>query len=204
MLGDTAATGKRGLSVADAASWKVGRIYDVQVVRANWCRIRADWPVLGPRHEDADHLDFPYQHWHLDGRFVSAALWRKVKTEGFVRSPMLSSPLDAWIATLMLPVMHEPPQPSDSWGPSEPLGTQQLRMIRHSPPDMWSHLSSTNFKLSGLARLTKAYRDAKLVNGTICPHRGADLRGMKPDADGCVRCPLHSLRWNLKTGRLAS
>ena len=74
-------------------------------------------------------------------------------------------------------------------------------MIRHSPPDIWESLSG--FKLRGFARLSAAYRDARLVNGTICPHRGADLRGMKPDADGCVRCPLHSLRWNLKTGRLA-
>ena len=94
----------------------------MQVVRAQWCHTRADWPVLGPRHEDADHLNFPYQHWHIDGRFVSAALWRKVKTEGFVRSPLASSQLDAWIATMMLPVMQEPIHPSAAWGPAEPLG----------------------------------------------------------------------------------
>ena len=185
-------------------SWKVGRLYDVQVVRANWCHTRADWPVLGPRHEDADHLNFPYYHWHIDGRFVSADLWRKVKTEGFIRSPLASSQLDAWIATMMLPVMQEPIHPSAAWGPAETLGTQQLRLIRHSPPDIWSHPRMANFKLLGFARLKKAYRNARLVNGTICPHRGADLRGINPDADGCVRCPLHALRWNLETGRLAS
>ena len=120
--------------MAEGDNWKVGRICDVQVVRANWCHTRADWPVLGPRHEDADHLNFPYLHWHIDGRFVSAALWRKVKTEGFIRNPLASSQLDAWIATMMLPVMQEPIHPSPGPGdPAETLGTQQLRMIRHSP-----------------------------------------------------------------------
>ena len=71
-------------------------------------------------------------------------------------------------------------------------------MIRHSPTDIWSHPRIANFKLLGFARLSKAYRNARLVNGTICPHRGADLRGIKPDADGCVRCPLHALRWNIE------
>ena len=78
------------LSVALMRPGRWAVIYDVQVVRANWCHTRADWPVLGPRHEDADHLNFPFQHWHLDGRFVSADLWRKVKTEGFIRSPLAS------------------------------------------------------------------------------------------------------------------
>ena len=79
-------------------------------------------------------------------------------------------------------------------------------MIRHFPPrhmETFPHLGPLQAP-KGFARLSKAYRDARLVNGTICPHRGADLRGIKPDADGCVRCPLHSLRWNMKTGRLAS
>ena len=78
---------------------------------------------------------------------------------------------------MMLPVMQEPIHPSATWSPAEPLGTKQLRMIRHAPLDVWSHPHLGKFKLQGFARLTKAYRDARLVNGTICPHRGADLRG---------------------------
>lgn len=28
---------------------------------------------------------------------------------------------------------------------------------------------------------------------TYCPHMGADLTGMTPDAGGCVQCPMHQL-----------
>ena len=28
----------------------------------------------------------------------------------------------------------------------------------------------------------------------ICPHRGADLTGLTPSADGTVTCPQHGLR----------
>jgi nitrite reductase/ring-hydroxylating ferredoxin subunit len=36
----------------------------------------------------------------------------------------------------------------------------------------------------------------------VCPHRGGPLAG-DPDADGCVTCPWHGYRFDLRTGRSA-
>ena len=54
-----------------------------------------------------------------------------------------------------------------------------------------------------LDELRQAYRNRRLDQEMTCPHRGAPLAGLQPDADGNVTCPLHRLRWNLKTGRMA-
>jgi len=51
-------------------------------------------------------------------------------------------------------------------------------------------------------KLPDAYQDHVLGADMICPHKGASLKGLPVD-DGCVVCPLHGLRWNLQTRRLA-
>lgn len=35
-----------------------------------------------------------------------------------------------------------------------------------------------------------------------CPHRGMDLTGIKPDINGVITCPLHSLKFDAKTKQL--
>lgn len=36
----------------------------------------------------------------------------------------------------------------------------------------------------------------------VCPHRGADLAGVPPDATGTIRCPVHGLRFCGRSGRM--
>ena len=48
------------------------------------------------------------------------------------------------------------------------------------------------------AALRDAYCGQRL-RGTVCPHRGADLRGFAPGADGMVTCPLHGLRFHVES-----
>ena len=38
---------------------------------------------------------------------------------------------------------------------------------------------------------------------TVCPHLGGPLEEAMPDADGCVVCPWHGYRFDLRTGRSA-
>ena len=64
-------------------------------------------------------------------------------------------------------------------------------------PDEWARSRSWR------AALVAAYRDVELGSAGICQHQGADLATFQPDADSCVTCPLHGLRWNMTTGRLA-
>ena len=61
-----------------------------------------------------------------------------------------------------------------------------------------------NFKNipSWFADLEDHYSDKQLKENRICPHRGADLSTFTPDADGCITCPLHGLKWHVETGKL--
>lgn len=34
----------------------------------------------------------------------------------------------------------------------------------------------------------------------VCPHQQASLKGMRPDSDGCITCPLHRYSFSLDTG----
>jgi nitrite reductase/ring-hydroxylating ferredoxin subunit len=38
---------------------------------------------------------------------------------------------------------------------------------------------------------------------TVCPHLGGPLEEAVPDADGCIVCPWHGYRFDLRTGRRA-
>jgi nitrite reductase/ring-hydroxylating ferredoxin subunit len=38
---------------------------------------------------------------------------------------------------------------------------------------------------------------------TLCPHLGGPLEDSKPDADGCIVCPWHGYRFDLRTGKSA-
>ena len=56
-------------------------------------------------------------------------------------------------------------------------------------------------------RLPNAMREvelngARIRHATVCPHRGGPLHDA-PVEDGCVRCPWHGYRFDLRTGRNA-
>jgi nitrite reductase/ring-hydroxylating ferredoxin subunit len=41
-----------------------------------------------------------------------------------------------------------------------------------------------------------------LQHATVCPHLGG-RRIIKPNSDGCITCPWHGYRFDLRTGRCA-
>jgi nitrite reductase/ring-hydroxylating ferredoxin subunit len=41
------------------------------------------------------------------------------------------------------------------------------------------------------------------AHATVCPHLGGPLEEALPDADGCIVCPWHGYRFDLRTGRSA-
>ena len=142
-------------------------------------------PTLGPMHEDAQHLNFPYDHYHIDWRFIGdeeMVLARK-KTES-PHGTVLTSTGNYMIEGK--PVMKR-------------------RKMRRLMPD---HLRIKDVKFLSFDRsqnnwqnLEKAHSCARLKPGNICPHRGIDLTPfIKPD--GTVICPGHGLKWDTKTGEL--
>ena len=174
-----------GVTVAGAMQRPVvGRFYEVPCIRVWTCADAKDgygWvPVIGPLHADAEHLNFPYQHYHIDWRFVTAVAFKRS-----LNRP--SKQVHGQVVT-------------NTHGQHKidgPLVMRRKRCARempefqarpHSAP--WGQLERAQAKACN-----------KLKPGNICPHRGIDLTSFRRP-DGTAVCPGHGLHWNLVTGEL--
>lgn len=175
---------------------QIGKFYDVPTVQCKFFGRDDIWPIIGPMHEDKEYIGFEYLHYHLDYRFFTQDQWQFIqrwtsnKIEkygiGILLSEVIgetsigyqSNPLDLKRYTLPKPIMRR-------------------RKYQREMP-VFSHLS----EIKWLQDLEDAYADKALLPSLICPHRGASLQGLPIDENGCVTCPLHQLRWNVKTGKL--
>jgi len=172
--------------------YTIGEFYTISTVKA-WFHDRLDvWPVLGPKHEDIEHIGFAPQHYHLDYRFFNDRqykfiLRRTVRLRGY------DIPLEAAVlfAELIVEIYRNDPLPKP---------VLRRRKCRRAMPS--SEGAFALHRIGWLSKLYDAYADKILLPGRICPHRGAPLTGLDIDVEGCVTCPLHLLRWNIKTGKL--
>ena len=60
--------------------YEVGKLYRVPCLRAtkdNSYGSRGWVPIIGPEHADAEFLNFPYMHWHIDWRFAADSVFKK-------------------------------------------------------------------------------------------------------------------------------
>lgn len=156
--------------------YMIGQYYTVPTVCGLMWTIEADWPVIGPLHEDAKLFDFPLLHYHVDWRFVNKQLYNRAQRECFI------------------PLSHYPLHERDG-KPLPPPVNKRLKCKRPFPKfaDMAAR--------ERFATLEKEYAKCRLKAGLICPHRGISL-GSLPAVDGVVQCPGHGLRWNIETGQL--
>ncbi len=180
--------------IEDVETPVVGRFYDVPTV--DWRR----WvnrsglfpmPVLGPLHEDREHIGFSDDHWHFDWRFAPqdqlvrhmeadhtddpAIALKSVATAHAVRGSVYRA---RWKCRRPMPVLPVQFQRIEGWMGSRPF-----------LPIPW------------LPALERAFAGEKLPACRKCPHRGLPLRGL-PETDGVVVCPGHGLAWDVQTGAL--
>ncbi len=151
-------------------TYEIGRYYRVPVVEARLGTLLSQWPVIGPRHEDAEFINFPDEHYHLDYRFLT------------LRQKRFLTRLDG-DRSIYTHVLHLPPL--------NPLGLR-LRKCRQVYPQYPGRGPRW------LKDLSAAFKRHRLGEGLICPHRGASLRGLDVQ-NGCITCPLHGLKWDLQT-----
>ena len=192
----------------------VGHTYRVTCVRGRWNNIGPIWwPVNGKIHDDADFLDFPWNHWHIDHRFVTAAKWRDDHGSGgpsmeFYRSPIHALSVEPLgVESLRKKIPEEVP-----WT-GRGVEIQRSRLaktyLESLPRKSWFQLRrkkclrqySSIPELSGLRnKLRPGYENARLdLKRRICPHKGTDLRTI-PVRDGVIECPLHGLQFCAETG----
>ena len=197
----------------DGTYHEVGSFYVVPCVRAGWPNIDDKprwWPILGPQHEDGEFINFPYQHFHVDYRFLDAKA-RKLVSVALGSSLAFSAVITA---NNIVPEDREPDQ-SNSPGPKGVRGLPStcppvdriaedvswLRTRRLKCKAQWPAYPDAKI-VHWLGALEMAYSGQRLKRGLVCPHKGTDLSTIKPDGM-VITCPLHGLRWNVRTGELA-
>ncbi len=183
----------------------VGRRYLRPCVRTDWPRTLPKWvPVVGTVHEDAEHIGADFLHLHVDYRF----LCQRDRQHSRPRA-RVNEDLDGVNPVFIIPISVVVPADTgkaitiaDALGSNHP--TEEWLSVRRRPylgpyPE-YPQVKRTWWR----SVLTAAYADHQLIDGHICPHRGTDLTGIVPDDDGVVTCPLHGLRWCVRTGRIVA
>lgn len=129
----------------------IGRFYRVpcvQTAKPLFGKPVGTWiPVIGPEHEDAEFIEFPEVHWHIDWRFVSARSFEWYS--------------DDW-RVLNWPISMK-----------NTSGIVARKLLRCKRP-MPVHDQS---RIPWLRQLEAAYADCSLPKSMICPHRGLPLAG---------------------------
>ena len=159
------------------------------------------WPITGRWHEDAEIIEFPTWHFHVDWRFTTdnerAIAARSTR---IILSKVITGSMIRPIGT------HEPDETKTKGtrgtlprAHPETWIRNEIRKIRKEQPEGWPN--NTRW----LEKLEEKYANAQLggTNGWICPHRGANLETFAKPGTTTVQCPLHGLRWCTKTGKLA-
>lgn len=168
----------------------VGQFYLVPTVRDWWYDRMGIWPVLPPFHEDKEIIGYPYDHIHVDHRFLTtrqqifAARVKSTVADAVDRTPISRYDSDAKRGLTLAR-----PRPEIEW---------RRRPCTHAGKA--AHLART--ESSWFSKLESAYAACTLKPGLICPHRGAHLGSMPVDAEGNVVCPMHGLKWNVATGEM--
>jgi nitrite reductase/ring-hydroxylating ferredoxin subunit len=184
-------------SLADRDVYEVGKFYRVPCVYWNHREWQAPrwWPILGDWHEDAELINFPAHHFHIDARFVAPRHKTPERREAFlkecVRWPIQRD------AILIINGRFKAPNP-DTSAPS--ISYRWRKCQRAEFTVLRGQAYRDHFIPFWMQRLEDHYQAIELKR-PICPHKGAPLNG-PTDAEGCVTCPLHGLRFKESTGCL--
>ena len=165
----------------------IGRCYLVPTVDYVYCGISGIWPTIGPLHSDAPIIGFAPLHYHVDLRFLSRRQADRLIAK---RLSVLNPSLDQVAA--QYPLSQRPPP--------GPVVYRRRRCARQAVYPT----SLTTANTAWPPKLRAHYADARLIDtphGPVCPHKGAPLGSIQPDARGLIVCPLHGLCFDPATGK---
>jgi hypothetical protein len=155
-----------------------GEYYLVPTVTGIWDHRLANWPVIGPMHEDKDRFSFAPDHYHIDARFVRLSEYRRNYT--------FAAPL------------HAHPY----YDPKEPLPAPIFRPRKCQ----WPYILYPHSDKQPIIKLRIDFSDTQCERGKggwICPHRKASLGSIQP-IGGIITCPLHGLQIHAATGKVCA
>ena len=200
-------------TIGQKLPYREGRFYDVPCVRIMWLpkQRKPRWiPITGPRHEDGEFLYFPYQHWHVDHRFLHKSDREKsasLDSSNPRRRDPATTPRVIYNRVAL--VMQLVPEGQDltieqiihrgldvrEFGitPDHTVFRRDPRWYRVMRRKCSERCPSYDHRPTWLRKLEAVYRDHQLGPARMCPHKGADLSTIEPDEDGQVVCPFHGL-----------
>lgn len=205
LCGKDCAAGEGGKDAgAMSANWKVGEYYHVPCVKLAQVVIfhhlirgldKGEFiPVIGPKHEDAEVIGFPDEHWHIDWRFMKRDLYDQFVERWQGKSSRVEGAEQMVLSNVVRSALTD-----------GKVHTRRLMMLREMPvsPNAIS-AEEWPLKWSGkpdwFAELEVKYAEARSRCG-LCPHRGLPL--VKQDAGGRWVCSGHGLAFDaLDDGRL--
>ena len=170
-------------------------------------------PVLLPLHGDAEIIKFPYEHFHVDLRFMADRQLRHYY-------PSRSLPRRSFADLLGFPIsLRLSPSSSEGVG----LGRTGALMIVPAPKVIWRWRICRRLMPSWEAtyavmdkgcliwqqELEAAYGGAHIQKDSQgrlrCPHKYICLEGLAElGEERVVECPGHGLRWSLRDGTLVA
>lgn len=175
----------------------VGRRYLVPTVFYPWLNdTPRAWPVYLPKHDDAEHLNFPWAHYHVDPRFLNKrdTAFAAVSTRGREGAP----PDDAGLAeftTQARPLSYRDGSALTGHLPHPAIVWAARRCYRSGVGYRAGHIPVIqDLRVHFAGRQCKAVR-----SGWVCPHKRYPLGSLQP-VDGVVTCPLHGLRVRVSDG----
>ncbi len=199
-----------------AAPPVVGKEYRVRcLLRHRKGTDKTFWlPIIGAAHTDAE-LGVSEQHYHPDFRFVSRRLviehfgvapntpgWerRMGQIEALTSVKTKRSEVFSVVRVLLRRCVRPMPTfPEKRAARLFPIGCEQFPNFYQRGKTRGAFVPVT----LRCERLCDGKRIADISN-PVCPHRGFPLASLSVDADGCVTCPGHGLRWSLRSGELVS
>lgn len=178
----------------------VGQVYLVPTIMYpgfGGSRLRA-WPVFLPKHEDKEHLNFAWLHYHVDPRFLSRDAQRQAARihQHTAYDDGQPEAVLAWSATQARPLHWlddggNRPHPAPAW----------VRLKCRFAAVEYQHAKQPTIVM--LAETFAGRQCRSSAAGWLCPHKKFVLGSIPPDANGLLTCPLHGLQIDAATGIVA-
>lgn len=187
------ARGRRLQRVTDLnAPPVVGSYYLVPTVTYLYDGKVLPWPVYPSLHEDAEHLNFPWPHYHFDARFMTHRMmtffresWGRTEAENLHAKVLQRNKSGTWSS--VRPLVQ---QAAEDTVPHPPIVWRRMQCKRATP----AYPFAGRKPLLTIQAAHAGQQCRKNPAGWVCPHRNYPLGSHLPDADGVITCPLHGLR----------
>lgn len=172
----------------------VGSYYLVPTVTYEYDGKILAWPVYPSHHEDDEHLNFPWPHYHFDPRFLTHRMMSGFREDGWT-SRTEAEKVSARVLQRNKMGMWSGVRPSVEQAAADtvqhpPIVWRRMQCKREAPVYPYGHAKPIQAVQAAFA----GQQCRKNAAGWVCPHKNYPLGSHATDADGVITCPLHGLR----------